>query len=310
MTRTASYESELHPISDEEFALLTALLRERTGISLSPGKKPLLAARLLDRMKALGLRSFADYHRRVLADGSGELSRMTDALCTHETRFFRDAEQLDHIEKSVLPAWLARAEQSGGAKRLRVWSAGCSTGEEPLTIAMLLLSKVPVERGIAIEVLGTDISNTAIERARAARFPEHRMAEIPEEHRRRFFNIDPETGEHTPSRELRSVVRFHRLNLCDWYYPVTGKFDLLLCRNVLIYLDPEMRRAAARRMVERLAPKGVLFLGMTESLLALRDPSAPRKGVAEEVAAGLPPVAAVGPAAYAFHKPRVLRRRF
>lgn len=300
----ASPESVLATISDADFAQLTSLLRERTGIFLPPGKKPLLAARLLDRMRALGLTSYADYHRRVLADGTGELSRMTDALCTNETRFFRDAEQLDHIEKHLLPGWVGEPGPGDVVRRLRVWSAGCSSGEEAFSVAMVILAKLPPDRGITVEVLGTDISNVALDRARTARWPASRMTEIPDAHRERFLVKDARTGEYEPSRELRNVVRFQRLNLWDWYYPVTGKFDLILCRNVLIYFDADTRATVARRLAERLLPRGALVLGMSESLLAIRDRGLRAEGAEQELAPGLPPVVMVGPAVYAFAKPK------
>lgn len=303
----APAEHVLATISDSDFAQLTSLLRERTGIFLPPGKKPLLAARLLDRMRALGLTSYADYHRRVLADGTGELSRMTDAICTNETRFFRDAEQLDFIEKTLIPGWLAEPAPSDGTRRIRVWSAGCSSGEEAFSVAMVLLAKLP-ERGFSVEVLGTDISTVALDRARTARWPAARVTEIPEPYRQRFLVLDPRTGEYEPARELRNVVRFQRLNLWDWYYPATGKFDLVLCRNVLIYFDAETRAAVARRLVERLAPKGALVLGMSESLLAIRDKDLRTHGAEQELAPGLPPVKMVGPAVYTFSKPK--KKRF
>jgi chemotaxis protein methyltransferase CheR len=219
---------------------------------------------------------------------------MTDAVSTNETRFFRDREQLDFIEKTAVPAWLAAAK--GAPRRIRVWSAGCSTGEEAFSIAMVLLAKLPPESGLTVEVLATDISGAALERARTARWPAQRMHEIPEAYRQRFFELDASQGDYKPSAELRSVVRFQRLNLCDWYYPVTGHFDLVFCRNVLIYFDTDARAAVTRRLVERLAPNGLLLLGMAESLLAVRDGSLSPLGRSHVT--GVLPLRAVGPAIY------------
>ncbi len=236
---------------------------------------------------------------------------MTDAVCTNETRFFRDAEQLDFLERTLIPGWLARSARlpqstpAGGAgRRLRLWSAGCSTGEEAFSIAMVLLAHIPPESGVTIEVLATDISGAALERARTSRWPAHRVQEIPEHYRQRFFEVDAATGEHQPSRELRNVVRFQRLNLCDWYYPVTGKFDVVFCRNVLIYFDTDTRAAVTRRLVERLGAEGHLFLGMAESLLAVRDGSLSPLGRSHVT--GVQPLRAVGPAIYA-HAPQAPR---
>jgi chemotaxis protein methyltransferase CheR len=295
-----SQEKGLAEISDTDFALLTALIHERTGLFLPPGKKPLLAARLSERMRALGLASYAEYHRYVTLNADGELSRMTDVVCTHETRFFRDVEQLDYIEKVLIPGFIVRAAHAGQPRRIRAWSAGCSTGEEAFTLAMILLAKLPADR-FSIEVLGTDISAAAIERARAAKWPAQRVQEIPEPYRTRFFLLDRRTGDYEPSIDLRSVVRFQRLNLLDVFYKAMGRYDLIFCRNVLIYFDAETRAAVVRRLLERLAPRGLLFLGMTESLLALRDGSM-GPSAAESGPMGPVPLRSVGPAIYARRK--------
>ncbi len=258
-------------ISDIDFLRITTLIQEQTGIYIPPGKKALLCARLSDRMCSLGLTSYSDYLHHVRTSESGELWKMMDAVCTNETRFFRDAEQLSHIETKVVPAWLVEAGRAGVPRRIRVWSAGCSTGEEAFTIAMLLLSKSPPGREhplFAVEILATDISNAALDKARAARFAPNRMLEIPEAYRQRYFEQDPASLDFQPSAELRNLVRFQRLNLSDANYPMTGRFDLILCRNVLIYFDAETRASVVRRLVSRLAPKGLLLLGMTESILA------------------------------------------
>ena len=170
-------------------------------------------------------------------------------------------------------------------------------------MAMLLLAKLPAESGLTIEVLATDISKAALEKARNASFTEQRMAEVPEAYRRRFFERDAKTGEYRPTRELRAVIRFQRLNLYDWHYPVTGRFDLVLCRNVLIYFDTETRAAVTRRLVERLAPDGLLCLGMSESLLAVRDGSL--SATPEATPRDVRPLTVVGPAIYGHaDKPR------
>jgi chemotaxis protein methyltransferase CheR len=301
----ASSESDLTAISDNDFAQLTLLIREHAGIFIPPGKKLLLTARLSERMRALGMKSYADYHRHVLSSGNGELSRMTDAVCTNETRFFRDAEQLAYLEKVVLPQWLLEAARTGQPRRIRVWSAGCSTGEEAFTIAMVLLAKLPPDRGFSIEVLGTDISGAALDRARLARWSAARALEIPEGYRQRFFEVSPKTGDFEPSRDLRNVVRFQRLNLSDPFYPTTGRFDLVLCRNVLIYFDTATRAAIARRLVDRLTPDGLLLLGMSESLLAMRDGSLSPPG---DLPPGSGHLRSVGPAVYSrYARPARLR---
>lgn len=291
---TASKES-FAPLSDSDFARLTSLIRERTGIFIPPGKKPLLAARLSDRMRALGLASYADYLKHASGDVHGELSRMTDAVCTNETRFFRDAEQFSYIENAVVPGWLNATQKA--PRRIRVWSAGCSTGEEAFSIAMLLLDKLPADKGFAIEVLASDISTTALDKARAAHWPAQRMQDVPEAYRQRFFERNAQTGDYEVSPELRNVVRFQKLNLWDWHYPVTGRFDLIFCRNVLIYFDADTRADVTHRLIERMAPEGLLLIGMAESLLSVRDVSLSPPGAG--TAQGATTLRPVGPAIYA-----------
>ena len=196
-------------------------------------KKALLTGRLSRRLRELGLTSFGEYLRRVEAD-ERERVRMLDLITTNETRFFRESKQFGLLESDVLPRWAAEGVEGKRPRRIRAWSAGCSTGEEPYSLAMLLLSHF--RRDWDMEILATDLSTRVLERARTAVWPLSRSQEIPPAFLRAFMlrGTGPEDGKMKAGPEVRALVRFEHLNLNDASYRVPGPFDLILCRNVLI----------------------------------------------------------------------------
>jgi chemotaxis protein methyltransferase CheR len=266
-------ELALRSVSDREFALFQALIHREAGIFLAPGKKSLLEGRLSRRVRALGLNSFGAYYRRVVDGDRGELVHLLDCICTNETHFFREPQHFDFLEKHVFPEWITQAASGLRARRIRAWSAACSTGEEPYSLAMVLWAAFPPASGWAIEILGTDLSTRALERARAGVWPLEKTREIPP----RFLKpcmlrgTRSQAGKVKVSQEIRSIVKLVRLNLRDDAYPVTGLFDVIFCRNVLIYFDAELRLRVIHRMLNYLAPTGYLFLGHAETLNGLAD---------------------------------------
>jgi chemotaxis protein methyltransferase CheR len=258
-------------ISDHEFGLFQALVQRETGIQLPETKRPLLVGRLARRLRELKLPSFAAYYRRVAKEeGEAERLRMIDLISTNETRFFREPKQFEFLERQMLPAWTAAAREGRRPRRVRAWSAACSTGEEPHSIAMTLLAQLP---DWEIEIVATDISTRALERARAALWPIEKSRDIPEPLLRAFMlrGIGEHQGYMKAGPELRSLVRFERLNLHGARYDVEGAFDLIFCRNVLIYFSAQGRAAVVNRLLERLAPGGHLLLGHAETLNGLTD---------------------------------------
>jgi len=251
-------------ISDAEFARFQQLIHRTAGIWLSAQKQPLLIARLSRRMRELGLSTFDEYHRRVLEDGEAELIRVLDAVTTNETSFFRDSRQFEYLEEKVLPLWATRAR----SRRVRVWCAGCSTGEEPYSVAMVLRHRLPAAQGWDVKILATDLSTRALMQAREGIFPISKRGQIPERYLKKFMlrGRDHREGEMAVMDEVRSMVTFARHNLIDQIWPLHGAVDLLFCRNVLIYFSRESREQAARRLAARVAPGGYLFLGHAESL--------------------------------------------
>jgi len=254
-------------ITDREFGLFQTLVQQETGIQLPEAKRLLLVGRLARRLRTLKLESFEAYYRRVTADGD-ELVHMIDLVSTNETHFFREPKQFEFLERHLIPAWLAAA--AGKRGRVRAWSTACSTGEEPYSIAMTLLSRLG---GWDIEVFATDVSTRVLEKARAAVWPIEKSRDIPAHHLKAFMlrGTGAHQGYMKAGPELRGVVRFQRLNLHHERYDVGGAFDLIFCRNVLIYFSAQGRAAVVRQLVHHLGPAGYLFLGHAETLNGITD---------------------------------------
>jgi chemotaxis protein methyltransferase CheR len=258
----------LAPITDAEFALLRDLIRRNSGIHLGDDKVSLLVNRLTRRLRARDLSSFGDYYRYLMEghDG-GELAAMLDCITTNETRFFRESRQFDFLEHVAFPAWRRQAARGERPRRVRGWSAACSTGEEAYTLAMCMLAHFPLDEGWSVEVLGTDLSTQALRSAGEALWPVERAATIPAEHLRRFMRrgVRSQAGKMGVSDELRAAVRFKHLNLYADPYDVGGPFDVVLCRNVLIYFDEPSRSRTLARVTGQVARDGYLLLGHAET---------------------------------------------
>jgi chemotaxis protein methyltransferase CheR len=257
------------PLSDHEFELFQRLIYEQAGIFLSDAKRALLIARLSGRLRTLKLPSFDAYYRLIAKGGDlAERQRMLDCIATNETHFFRESKHFDFLEKKVIPAWIEQAARGKRPRRVRAWSAACSTGEEPFSIAMVLLHFLPPSEGWSVEVVATDISTRVLEKAKAAVFSIDRAPEIPEHYLKEFMlrGTGEQAGKMKADEALRAAVRFQWLNLNAESYPVQGRFDLIFCRNVLIYFNAESRRRAVDRLLGHLAPDGLFFVGHAESL--------------------------------------------
>lgn len=271
---TDSAPVQLEPISDKEFGQFQKLIYEEAGIFLSPAKKALLTGRLARRLRDLRLVRFGDYFRYVQEDRSGgELVLLLDAIATNETQFFREPRQFEHLEQNIFADWEQAAQQGLRQRTVRIWSAACSSGEEPYSLAMSLLTRFPADQGWSIDILATDISTKILARAQAGIWPIARAAQIPEHYRKRFMlrGTGAHEGQMKAGNEVRLPLTFERLNLNDEHYPVQGKFDAIFCRNVLIYFSPESRGRVICRLLDLLVPGGYLFLGHAESLNGMSD---------------------------------------
>ncbi|MEJ7138411.1 CheR family methyltransferase [Amphibiibacter pelophylacis] len=247
-------------LSDAEFTQFRRFLYEATGISLASTKKALVFGRLSRRLQACGLTRYSDY-LRLLQGGKhpGEVQMAIDLLTTNETYFFREPR---HFEQLRL-----LAQQHAGATPFRVWSAACSSGEEVYTIAMVLADTLG-ER--PFEVLGTDISQRMLERARTGHYSQFRARHIPPQYLKRFClkGHAEQAATILISRALRSRVRFAPVNL-NAALPRLGPFDAIFLRNVMIYFTDDTKRAVIARVLQQLKPGGHLFVGHSESLLGL-----------------------------------------
>lgn len=247
------------------FAQIKTWLYEVSGIDLKPGKENLVKNRLTNRLRALGLRDFDDYLLYIERDTSHrEMAILIDSMTTNKTSFFRETPHFEYITKTLLPTW---SEQPS----LRLWSAGCSSGEEPYSLAMLLLAKMATAS--TARILATDISDSILEAARKGIYRQDQVADVPANYKKKYLQSDAQ-GENplfSVTAPVRSLVRFASLNLmASW--PMKGPFDLILCRNVMIYFDRPTQERLINRYYEMLAPGGHLFIGHSESLSSIQHP--------------------------------------
>ena len=252
------------------FQRFVTLAYEKAGISIKPGKEALVTARVAKRQRALSIADPEAYLRFLEQDRSGEeLVRFLDVISTHFTSFFREP---DHFE--LLREELSR-RVAAGERRLRLWSAASSTGEEPYTMAMTALG-VEGAAQADVKILATDISVDTLRQAAEGRYAAPRLEPVPEALRRRFFTRQP--GSSDPDEELwevrpevKALVTYRRLNLAEPPFPMKGPLDVVFCRNVLIYFDQPTRQRLVSAMEELLRPGGLLCIGHTETLSGLRS---------------------------------------
>ena len=255
-------------ISPELFNRFQSMIYREVGIWLAAHKTALLTGRLSRRLRLLGLSSMAEYYKLVTQpDQQHERAIMIDCITTNETHFFREPRHFEFLAHSVFPRWRQQAEAGQRQKRVRIWSAGCSTGEEPYSLAMMLLKYFGSD-GWDLEILATDISTRVLEKARAALFPIDKAKEIPKDYLHEYMlkGTKEQEGLMKASPELHKLVRFSRVNLNADSYPLTGNFDLVFCRNVLIYFDETSKKKVVSGLLRHLAPKGILFVGHSENL--------------------------------------------
>jgi chemotaxis protein methyltransferase CheR len=261
------------PLTDREFVQFQRFIHEAAGISLSDAKKPLVSGRLAKRLHHLQFNNYGSYFQLISSGMAPEETQIAiDLLTTNETYFFREARHFEHL-RSVLK------ERRQGSAPFRVWSAACSTGEEPYSIAMVLADLLAPQ---GWEVLASDISARVLETARQGHYPMTRAGHVPQEYLRRFClkGIDIEEGTLLVSRLLRECVEFAQINLNAARLPALDKFDVIFLRNVLIYFDVETKQRVAQRVLDYLRPGGYLYIGHSESL---HDMGLPVRAVAPAI---------------------------
>jgi chemotaxis protein methyltransferase CheR len=255
-------------LTDYHYRRLAHIIENHVGIRLPPAKRTMVEGRLRKRVRALGLTDVNEYCRRLFDDGAleSEFVHVIDLVTTNKTDFFREPEHFDYLRSEGVPQLLA-APRGGRRAPLKVWSAACSNGAEPYTIAMVLADLALEQAGLQFSILGTDISTEMLRQAETAIYPEDMMAPVPPELHRRYVMRarDPERRVVRIVPELRRLFRCQRLNLMDRSYPVPRDMDILFCRNVLIYFDRPTQQAVLQRLCDHLRPGGYLFLGHSES---------------------------------------------
>lgn len=252
---------ELTELSDADFARVQKLLARTAGIRLGPTKRALVCGRLATRLRQLGLTDYRRYLDLVDADSSGsELATLLDRLTTNETHFFREARHFELLRQEL------RAKR-WPHQPLRVWSAACSSGEEPYTLAMVLASELGAD---GWEILGSDINTQVLAHAQRGVYRVQRLKEIPEPFVKRYClkGVRTQAGHFAMGSALRRNVRFRRVNLHETL-PDVGQFDIIFLRNVMIYFDDTVKRQVVQRLTERLRPGGYFFIGHSETLNGL-----------------------------------------
>lgn len=266
----AAGPAEIRPLEEGEFGLFQRLVHREAGIHLGDVKRALVAARLLRRIRDLGLPSYGAYYRRVVESGD-ELRLMLDAITTNETQFFREPRHFEVLSQAIVPEWREAAARGQRERRVRVWSAGCSTGEEPYSLAMALLSTLPPEEGWNVEILATDLSTRVLEHAQRGIYSAEKAGSIPRALLQAYMlkGFASQDGNVKVGPALTSAVTFRRLNLNADSYAVGGPFDAIFCRNVFIYFNQTTRNRIVQQQLGHLSAKGYFFVGHSESLGAM-----------------------------------------
>lgn len=263
-------------ISSGDYARLRRLIYDEAGIALGAGKQTMLEGRLRRRLKALAIDSYRAYCDFLFSDRGlkEELISLIDAVTTNKTDFFREPRHFDFLTTQTLPGFVAR---TGSRRPFRLWSAGCSTGEEPYTLAMVLSEFAAAHSGFSFRILATDVSTNVLNRAALAIYSADTVRPVPQPLKLKYLLRGRERGSERVrvAAELRRTVEFRRLNFMDADYGIEEKFDAIFCRNVIIYFDRTTQQNMLEKIVAQLLPGGDLFMGHAETLHELRLPVEP-----------------------------------
>lgn len=255
------FENNLDNVSQitlgkDEFNRVRKMLHSYSGIYLHEGKEALVRARLMKRVRKLGMGSFWEYLDFVETDETGgEFLSLVDVLTTNKTSFFREKQHYDFLVEEVIP------QMSG--RQYKWWSAGCSSGEEPITLAMTLLEQKEFMRRFSVKMLATDLSRDILHRAKSGVYPPEKIRDLPEYFLQKYFNQHEEGYEVKPA--VRELITYGHLNLLE-RWPMKGPFHMIMCRNVMIYFNRQTQMELVSKFYDLLEPGGYLFLGHSESV--------------------------------------------
>jgi len=262
-------------LSTRLFDELSVFIHREVGIKITPVKKVMLEGRLQKRLRKLGMKSFEDYCAYLFSDEGrrGELTNMIDEVTTNKTDFFREPAHFTFLTTKVLPS-LVKTERYTSVNRLTIWSAGCSSGEEPYTIAMVVKDFVDSGQTIPFQVIATDISQRVLEKGQKAIYDEERVAPVPQEIKKKYLlrSRNAQSGLVRVAPEVRSCVSFRRLNFMDGDFGFREKIDVIFCRNVIIYFDKVVQERLLNKFCKCMKPGGYIFMGHSETLFGMDLP--------------------------------------
>jgi len=254
-----------HSLSEKDFRFICKLVYDGTGIVLNERKQDMVYRRLMRRTRDLKLASFNEYCRLLQDDNNDEFPNFVNAITTNLTSFFREEHHFDYLCEKFIPQHLSQYKHT---HKLRIWSAACSTGEEPYSLAMTLIKTAPaLIKSWDMKILATDLDTDVLSTARSGVYKSERIKDLSKVDRNKWFvnGSGANNGKVKVSDELKSLITFKQLNLLD-EWPMRGPFDVILCRNVLIYFDRPTQAKLIQRYHQMLRPGGVLMLGHSESL--------------------------------------------
>ncbi len=253
----------LAELTEKQFRKVSQLVHDLCGIHLKEGKEALVRARLMKRLRAMGMESFDAYIKYIESDrGGAELGMMVDVITTNKTSFFREPAHFDFLRDQILP--------DIHRHRMRFWTAACSSGEEPFSLSILLRENIRDIDRKDVKILATDISSRMIDRAKSGLYSQDVVQEIPPPYLQKYFwrVNSPGPKVYEVQKNIRAMVRFARLNLMD-PWPMKGPFDVIFCRNVMIYFNRATQQRLINRLWEYIGPGGYLFVGHSEGLSAI-----------------------------------------
>lgn len=251
-------------LSAKDFTMIATMMRDLSGVDLAEGKRAMVAARLGRRIRALNLSGFPAYCDLLNSpSGASERNELIKALTTNTTRFNRERQQLDHFASEVLPDLVARARAGG---RVRLWSAGCSTGEEPFSLAFRVLDQCSNAASLDFKILATDIDQQVLAKAKSAQYGQSGLEVVDKQHVEKYFAPGvPGSLARQVGAEARAMITFRLSNLME-PWPFTGPFDMIMCRNVFIYFDRETQDRLWPRLAGMLSNGGMLYIGHSETI--------------------------------------------
>ncbi len=262
------FQSEL---PEKEFLMLSDFIQKNYGIKMPPAKKVVLQGRLQKRLRVLNISSYADYCKYVFStEGQNEIIHMMDVVSTNKTDFYREPTHFEYLETDLLPRWYAENPR----QTLKLWSAGCSSGEEPYTLAIVFNEFKEKHPGFDFQILATDISTQMLQHGANGVYREDKIDIVPLHIRKKYFlrSKDRNNPQVRIVKELRDKVKFGRLNFMDNTYHVPDSFDIVFCRNALIYFERENQEMVINKLSQKLKSGGFFFLGHSESITNMKVP--------------------------------------